>query len=299
MDKAEKDIRAGRHVTWVGFWTNAGLSAMKILAGIFGRSSAMVADGIHSASDLLTDVVVLVVIGVSRKKADSSHSYGHGKIETFATFLIALLLAAVGVGIFADGLQRVVSSLNGATLPRPEWIALAMALLSIGFKEWLFRYTMSAARKIKSSALEANAWHHRSDALSSLATLAGISGAMFLGDGWRILDPIAAMAVSVLIVVMAYRLSIDSAKELVEASLPTETTEQISEIIGQTRGVKAFHRLRTRRNGNRIIIDVHVKVDPALSIIEAHDIATDVEHQLSDAFSPVTVNVHIEPYAVE
>lgn len=286
----------GRHVTWVGFWTNVGLSAFKILAGIFGRSSAMIADGIHSASDLLTDVVVLVVIGVSRRKADSSHSYGHGKIETFATFIIALLLGAVGIGIFIDGLERVIRSLGGETLPRPGWIALGMAVVSIIAKEWLFRYTMSAARRIQSSALEANAWHHRSDALSSLATTVGIAGAMFLGVRWRILDPIAAMFVSVLIVVMAWRLASGAVKELVEASLPREVTDRMKHIIVNTPGVKSFHELRTRRNGNRMIVDVHIKVDPQLTIVEGHDIATEVEVRLRDAFSPISVNIHIEPY---
>lgn len=286
----------GRHVTWVGFWTNVGLSAFKILAGIFGRSSAMIADGIHSASDLLTDVVVLVVIGVSRRKADSSHSYGHGKIETFATFIIALLLGAVGIGIFIDGLERVIRSLGGETLPRPGWIALGMAVVSIIAKEWLFRYTMAAARRIQSSALEANAWHHRSDALSSLATTVGIAGAMFLGVRWRILDPVAAMFVSVLIVVMAWRLASGAVKELVEASLPREVTDRMKHIIVNTPGVKSFHELRTRRNGNRMIVDVHIKVDPQLTIVEGHDIATEVEVRLRDAFSPISVNIHIEPY---
>lgn len=296
MSKLKDEVRMGRHVTWVGFWTNVGLSAFKILAGIFGRSSAMIADGIHSASDLLTDVVVLVVIGVSRRKADSSHSYGHGKIETFATFIIALLLGAVGIGIFIDGLERVIRSLGGETLPRPGWIALGMAVVSIIAKEWLFRYTMAAARRIKSSALEANAWHHRSDALSSLATTVGIAGAMFLGVRWRILDPVAAMFVSVLIVVMAWRLASGAVKELVEASLPREVTDRMKHIIVNTPGVKSFHELRTRRNGNRMIVDVHIKVDPQLTIVEGHDIATEVEVRLRDAFSPISVNIHIEPY---
>lgn len=296
MSKLKDEVRMGRHVTWVGFWTNVGLSAFKILAGIFGRSSAMIADGIHSASDLLTDVVVLVVIGISRRKADSSHSYGHGKIETFATFIIALLLGAVGIGIFIDGLERVIRSLGGETLPRPGWIALGMAVVSIIAKEWLFRYTMAAARRIKSSALEANAWHHRSDALSSLATTVGIAGAMFLGVRWRILDPVAAMFVSVLIVVMAWRLASGAVKELVEASLPREVTDRMKHIIVNTPGVKSFHELRTRRNGNRMIVDVHIKVDPQLTIVEGHDIATEVEVRLRDAFSPISVNIHIEPY---
>lgn len=293
---AQQEVKIGRHVTWVGFWTNIGLSVLKILAGVAGRSSAMIADGIHSASDLLTDVVVLAVLGVSRRKADSSHSYGHGKIETFASFIIALMLAAVGVGIFIDGLTHVIDSLRGNVLPRPGWIALIMAAVSIAAKEWLFRYTMAASRRIKSSALEANAWHHRSDALSSLATLVGIGGAMFLGAGWRVLDPIAAMFVSVLIVLMSWRLSVGAIKELVEASLPDDVVDHMKQIIAAVPGVKDFHNLRTRRNGNRYIVDVHIKIDPELTIVEGHEIATEVERHLRSHYRPITVNVHMEPF---
>lgn len=221
-DGVSEEVRLGRHVTWVGFWTNAGLSVLKILAGIFGRSSAMIADGVHSASDLVTDVAVLIVIGVSRKKADSSHSYGHGKIETFVTFLISLLLAAVGIGILIDGVERGIAYFKGSDILQPTWIALTMAVVSILVKEWLFRYTRSTARKIGSTAMEANAWHHRSEAFSSLATLAGIAGAMFLGPDWRFLDPLAAVIVSFLIIAMSLNMAKTSVKELLEASLPKE-----------------------------------------------------------------------------
>lgn len=292
----QQEIKIGRKVTWVGFWSNIGLSILKVLAGIFGRSSAMIADGIHSASDLLTDVVVLVVIGMSRKKADISHAYGHGKIETFATFIIAVLLAAVGVGIFIDGFERVVRSLHGEALPQPGWIALAMAIISIAVKEWLFRYTRRAGRKIGSMAMEANAWHHRSDAFSSLATLVGIAGAMFLGVKWRILDPLAAMLVSVLIVIMSYKMAQQSIRELLEASLPEEETRKMTEIIANTPGVLAYHHFRSRQNGSKKIVDLHIKLDPGMSLVQAHDVATDVERRLRDAFGDVEVNVHMEPY---
>ena len=289
------EIRVGRRVTWVGFFANVILSVFKILAGVFGRSSAMIADGIHSASDLLTDVAVLIVIGVSRKKADRSHAYGHGKIETFVTFLIALLLAGVGVGIFIDGAERAIDSFRGTRIPQPGWIALAMAVVSILVKEWLFRYTRRAARKIHSTAMEANAWHHRSDAFSSLATLVGITGAMFLGPHWRILDPLAAVFVSVLIVIMAYKMGMSAVAELLEASLPKDITEEMVKIITTTPGVKTFHHLRTRQNGNTKIVDLHIKLDPELSLMKAHDIATDVERRLRERFAPIVVNVHMEP----
>ena len=295
-DAQQREIKIGRHVTWVGFWANVLLSILKILAGVFGRSSAMIADGVHSASDLLTDVAVLIVIGVSRKKADKSHAYGHGKIETFVTFLIALLLAGVGVGIFFDGLYRALDCIHGVVLPQPGWIALAMAIISILAKEWLFRYTRGAAREIHSSAMEANAWHHRSDAFSSLATLVGIAGAMFFGVKWRILDPLAAVFVSVLIVVMAYKMARQSASELLEATLPREVTTDMVHIIAATPGVKSFHHFRTRQNGNTKIVDLHIKLDPELSLVKAHDIATDVERRLKEKYAPIVVNVHMEPF---
>ncbi len=290
-----EEIAIGRHVTWVGFWANAALSALKIAAGVIGRSSAMIADGIHSASDLITDVAVIVVLGVSRKHADSSHSYGHGKIETFVTFIIALLLAGVAVGMFIDGITRTIDSLKGSPLPRPGWIALAMAVVSIVAKEWLFRYTRAAARKISSTAMEANAWHHRSDAFSSLATLVGIAGAMFLGAQWRILDPLAAAAVSILIIIMAWKMARQSIRELLEASLPKSVTDDMKQIIRTTPGVEGFHNFRSRQNGNTKIVDMHLKLASDLSLVEAHDIATKVEHRLKEHFSPVTVYIHMEP----
>ncbi|MDE6018928.1 MAG: cation diffusion facilitator family transporter [Muribaculaceae bacterium] len=295
-DASAKEVKLGRKVTWVGFWTNALLSLFKIISGVVGRSSAMIADGIHSASDLITDVAVLIVIGVSRKKADSSHSYGHGKIETFVTFLISLLLAAVGIGILVDGVKRAIDFFEGGEIPEPTWIALIMAIISILVKEWLFRYTRGAARKISSSAMEANAWHHRSDAFSSLATLAGISGAMFLGPKWRFLDPVAAVFVSILIIVMASKMASSSVKELLEASLPEKEAERIKEIIRSTPGVKDFHRFRSRSNGNTKIVDLHIKLDPDISLKKAHDIATKVENDIKKEFDPIVVNIHMEPY---
>lgn len=295
-EDVKQEIKTGRRVTLVGMWSNVGLSVLKILAGVFGRSSAMIADGIHSISDLLSDFVVLVVIGASRKGEDELHSYGHGKIETFASFIISVLLAAVSIGIFIDGLERVIASVRGEQLARPGMLALAMAIVSIGVKEWLFRYTRRVGEKIRSEAMVANAWHHRSDAFSSFATLIGIAGAMFLGEKWRILDPIAAMVVSVLIMLMSWRLASDAVRELLEASLPKDVVEGMEKIILDTPGVDALHRFRSRRNGNLMIVDVHVKADPDISLVKAHDIATEVEHRLNEAYGNVMATVHMEPY---
>lgn len=290
------EIRIGRKVTWVGFWANIGLSVFKILAGIFGRSSAMIADGVHSASDLLTDIAVIIVIGVSRKKADRSHAYGHGKIETLVTFIIALFLGIVGIGILIDGVSRAIDALKGTEIPQPGWIALGMAILSIAIKEWLFRYTRRAARRICSSSMEANAWHHRSDSFSSIATLIGVAGAMFLGVKWRILDPLAAVLVSFLIIWMSYKMCREVVRELLETSLPDEERKKMEEIISSTPGVEAFHHFRSRRNGNMKLADLHIKLNPNLTIVQAHDIATAVENRLKEAFDPITVNIHMEPY---
>lgn len=294
--ESNEDVKEGRKVTLVGMWSNVALSILKILAGVFGRSSAMIADGIHSISDLLSDAVVYVVIGASRKKEDDDHSYGHGKIETLASLAISLLLAGVAVGIFIDGLDRVIDSVNGTVIPRPGFLALIMGVVSIGVKEWLFHYTRRAGIRISSEAMIANAWHHRSDAFSSFATLAGVAGAMFLGEKWRILDPLAAMVVSVLIMVMAWKLSSGAVRELLEESLPSDITGKMKDIISSTPGVKSFHHFRSRKNGSLMIVDVHVKADPDISLASAHDIASNVEHRLKAAFGRVLANVHMEPY---
>ncbi len=289
--------RKAARVTWIGFFTNLVLSAAKIVAGVVGRSSAMVADGIHSLSDFVTDFIVIIFIKISSKNEDSDHPYGHGKYETFATMLISFALFIVAVGIFYSGSVKIYEVLNGGVIERPTYLALIMAAVSIVVKEGLYWYTIIVGRKIDSPAVIANGWHHRSDAFSSIGTLIGISGAMFLGERWRILDPITSLIVGLFIVGVAYKLARPSIQELLEGSLPKEIETSIEEKIRETPGVITFHHLRTRKNGNTFIIDMHIKVDPASSIVEAHDIATQVENSLKATFGRHTrVNVHIEPY---
>lgn len=297
-DLTDKEIvGVARHVTWVGFWVNALLGVLKILAGIFGRSQAMIADGIHSFSDVVTDIIVIVFVGISRKKANDKFQYGHGKYETFATMMLSAILAVVGVLFFYEGARDTLHALHGAPLARPTWLALSMALASILAKEGLYHYTRLAGERIHSAAVVANAWHHRSDALSSLATLVGIAGAMFLGAKWRILDPIAAMVVSIFILIVAVQIGLPAVKELLEASLPRETVEQMYRIIGSTCGVKAFHHFASRRNGNTMIVDFHIKVEPGLTIDQGHHIASEVEKRLRDTFGKdMIINIHVEPY---
>lgn len=290
-------VRQAWKVTWVGFIANAFLAVLKIIAGITGRSSAMIADGFHSMSDFITDVIVLVSVGIARKKADIHYQYGHGKYETFATLMVAVFLGVVAVLFFTDGVTTVWATLHGNPLPSPRMIALIMAVVSIVVKEWLYRYTVKVGRRINSSIIIANAWHHRSDAFSSLATLLGIAGAMFLGPGWRILDPLASMVVSVLILIVAVKLARPAVIELLDGALPEEVLNRLHRIIGTTDGVLGFHRLRSRRNGSMTILELHIKVDPMMTVEHSHDIATEVERKLMKEFhGNAIITTHIEPY---
>ena len=295
-EQLQQRVREAKKCTWIGFAINGALALLKIIAGIIGRSGAMIADGIHSLSDFITDVIVIVFIGVTAKGIDKYYRYGHGKFETFATMLIAVALAIVALMLLADSVAKIAASLGGTVLPAPGYIALAMAFISILAKEWLFRYTKRVGDNIESMAIIANAWHHRSDALSSIATLVGIAGAIFLGGQWRILDPLAAALVSVFILIVAFRLGIPAVKELLEVSLPEHVNEEIGRVISGVDGVKAYHNLRTRKNGNIYIIDFHIKVDPSDTVVEAHDIASETERALAKKFGTVIANIHIEPY---
>lgn len=294
-------VRTARRVTWVGFWCNILLSAAKIAAGIAGRSGAVIADGIHSLSDFLTDFVILAMVGISRKGVDSRHHYGHGKYETLATLLIALSLLLVGLGILWDGGRKILDALRGLSPGRPGAIALFICALSIAVKEWLYHYTRRAGQRIRSTAVIANAWHHRSDAISSVATLAGVGGAMFLGPRWRILDPLAAVIVALFIIAVALRLVLPSLRELLEESLPEAEEDAVRHAIRTTPGVITYHHLRSRRSGNTIVIDVDLKVNPRITVVEAHAIASQVEQRIARRMGTRTtiVTTHIEPYRDE
>ncbi len=286
-----------RRVTWVGFWVNAILMVLKIAIGFYGHSDALVADGVHSLSDFATDLIVLLFVSIAYKSADSGHPYGHGKFETFAALIIGVILLGVAIGIGNSGLRSVIASAHGEMLPRPDLWTLAVAVISILAKELLFRYTIRASRTVGSQSLRANAYHHRSDAVSSIATLAGISAAYFLGDSWRILDPIASMLIAVFIAVSAIQICLPAINELLEKSLSPSRIDKVESIIEGVAGVKAFHRLRTRRNGHSVIIDVHIKVDPDITVSAGHDIASAVEKALHEEFdNDIITNIHVEPF---
>lgn len=296
MKVREKEIYK---VTLVGSAVNAMLIVLKFIAGFVGRSSAMVADAVHSLSDFISDVIVLVFVKIAGKPKDKGHKYGHGKFETLATMIIGLLLIGAGIGLMINGTESVIRSLNGDTLERPTMLALIVAIVSILSKEWLYRYTIREGNKLNSQAVIANAWHHRSDAVSSLGTLIGISGAMFLGDKWRILDPIAAIVVSILIIKSGYDIVKPCISELLEASLPEEKEKEIISLVTGVPGIIYVHNLRTRRIGNGIAVDLHAKMDGNLSLNEAHEKATEAENAIRRKFGENSIiNIHMEPVTV-
>jgi len=270
------------YVTKVSMALNFLLTGFKFTAGIIGNSSAMIADAAHSLSDFITDVAVIVGLKVAKKPGDSTHNYGHGKIETLTAAFIGLMLIAAAAGIFWGGLQKVISFYHGEALPEPSKIALIAAILSIIIKEWLYRYTIAYGRKLKSDALIANAWDHRSDAFSSVGTMVGVGGAIYLGGKWVVLDPIAAVVLSFFILKVALEVSYKSLNELLEASLDSETYRNIEEALLSTDGVLGFHELKTRKIGNAMAADVHIEVDRNLSIVDAHEISTHVEDRLKE-----------------
>ncbi|MBD5285758.1 MAG: cation transporter [Bacteroides sp.] len=293
----KNEVSIIRHVTWVGFWVNALLMILKLGFGYYGKSDALVADGFHSLSDFGTDFIVLIMVGIAYKRADSTHPYGHGKFETFASLLIGVILMGVAVGIGWNGVGSTLKYLNGIALPKPDVWTIAVAFVSIIAKELLFQYTYSKGKAIDSSSLKANAWHHRSDAVSSIATLAGVSGSYFLGVKFRVLDPIASIVIGIFIAIAAWKIARPAIDELLERSLPAPQVKEIRKIIASVPGVLAFHKLKTRRSGHSRIIDVDIKVEPDITVTQGHDIATNVERTLKEQLGDdLFIYVHIEPF---
>lgn len=283
-------------VTIGGSICNFLLLLFKFAAGILGGSAAMVADAVHSLSDFLTDVVVLLFVRISSKPCDADHDFGHGKYETLASVFIGLMLAIVGIGILWSGGEKIVNVCRGEALEQPGVIALVAALLSIAVKEFLFQWTARVGRKTESSAVVANAWHHRSDALSSIGTALGIGGAILLGPQWRVLDPLAAVIVSIFIIRVSFKLFIPSIQELLEKSLPADDEQYIIKTILEEPGVKDPHNLRTRRIGSNRAVDVHVRMDGDTPLRIAHQATRNIETRLRAHFGTQTfINIHVEP----
>ena len=283
-------------VTLLGMFLNIVLFAFKLVAGIVGRSGAMVADAVHSASDFATDIVVLLFVRISAKPRDDDHDWGHGKYETLASLIIGVVLLAVGVELLVESAEKISAVVAGEVLPRPGIIAIIAAAVSIVAKEALYQYSMRVGHKLDSPSVIANAWHHRSDALSSIGALLGIGCAYFLGEKWRIADPIAAIVVAALIMKVAINLCRTAIAELLEKSLPAEVEEEILAIISATPNVHKPHNLRTRSIGSNIAIEVHIRVDGSMTVHASHEISRDIEQRLRNRFGQQTaVAIHIEP----
>ncbi len=297
ISNEELRAKSANSVTWVGFFANITLTIFKLAAGIQGKSGAMLADAIHSLSDFITDVVVLVSFRMVKKPADEDHDYGHGKYETLATSFIGIALLVVGLGIFYNGARNIWAVLVlKQPIDAPGIIALIAAVVSIVTKEWLYRYTVKVGKQINSQAVVANAWHHRSDAFSSIGTLIGIGGAIILGNQWRILDPLAAVVVSFFILKVAWQIAVGSIRELLEESLDENTKKNILEIVGNVGGVLEPHDLKTRKNGNRIVVDIHVRVKNDTTIVDAHNLNNVIEFRLKEKYGENTlINIHTEP----
>lgn len=293
--KNERSRQASR-VTIIGLLWNVCLTIFKMVIGLIGNSAALIADSIHSLSDFASDLAVLGGLKIAEKPVDDTHNYGHGKFETLTTIFIGISLLVICAAIFWNGLANIYEALTGGELMRPKWIALTAVVASLVVKEGLYHYTLRIGRDIESPAVIANAWHHRTDALSSVAVLIGIGGTLVLSEKWAVLDPIAAVVVSVMILKVAIPLIKNSVNELMEASLNDEQINMIKHIADGVPGAINPHNIKTRRIGNYVAIDMHLKVDPDLNIVEAHDIASDVEGKLKEKFGAESfISIHIEP----
>ncbi|MBQ2289400.1 MAG: cation transporter [Bacteroidaceae bacterium] len=283
-------------VTFIGSFVNMLLLIFKFVAGFVGHSAAMIADAVHSLSDFVTDIIVIVFVRISSKPVDSSHNYGHGKYETLATAIIGLVLLGVAAGLFIGGAKDVLYVIRGGILEKPGTIALVAAGVSVLLKELIYQYTVHKGKNIQSQALIANAWHHRSDAFSSIGTLFGIGGAILGGVKWRILDPLAAIVVSLFIARVAVKILKGTVNELLEHSLPASTEEEIRTIILSVEGVTSPHHLRTRRIGYNYAIDVHIRMDGNKTLTETHLTTSIVEKRLKERYGAGTyVIIHTEP----
>lgn len=295
MDRQKETYR----VTIAGSIINILLLAFKFAAGILGHSAAMIADAIHSLTDFVTDAIVLVFVRLGSKPTDRDHDYGHGKYETLASAIIGVSLLVVGMMICYSGVTKTYHAMCGEPLQQPGFIALAAAVASVVLKEWAYRFTVRVGRRCHSEAVVANAWHHRSDALSSVGTTVGIGGAIILGEKWAVLDSLTAIVVSFFIMKAAWSVLSKAVDELTDGSLPKETEDEIESIVSEDNEVSVVHNLCTRRIGNRIAIEMHVRMPGETSLYVAHHHATEIEQRLKQRFGADThISIHLEPVKV-
>ena len=295
MNNAEAAIKMSdyhekRRVTVVGAVVNLILAAAKVIFGLIGQSQALIADGLHSLSDLASDAMVLVAAKYDSKGADADHPYGHARFETAATVGLGILLLAVALGIILDAVDRMFSP---ESLLHPGMITLVVATVSILSKEFLYHYTMYVAKRVRSKMLRANAWHHRSDAVSSIVVFVGIAGAM---AGLPYLDAIGAIIVAAMIAKIGWELGWDSLRELVDTGLTPEELDAIEEVIRGVPGVKSHHMLRTRKMGDDVLVEVHIVVGSKVTVSEGHQISEKVRKRLKNKNENITdIMVHIDP----
>ena len=285
-----------RRITLIGSAGNVLLVIVKLIAGVVGHSSAMIADAVHSLSDLLTDFIVLLFVGISARPQDSSHDYGHGKFETLASLMVSIALIGAAIGIIVSGASKFAAWLGGADLQSPGKLALWVAVISILVKELMYQYTARKGRDLESQALVANAWHHRSDALSSIGAAIGIAGAVLLGGRWTVLDPLASIVVGAMLIAVALKIMRPSLGELTDESLSEAQESEIMGIISSFPEVSEPHNLRTRHIGNKVAIEAHIRMDGEMTLNTVHQITSEIERKLKDRFGADTiVTLHMEP----
>ena len=290
-------LRQERRVTWLSVVVNLFLMTAKLLIGFFGKSQAMVADGLHTLSDFVTDFAVLVSLRLAAQPRDADHAYGHGKYAALATVFIGVVLGAVAIQIGASAIHLIFDTLRGEELPAPHPVAFWAALVSIFIKEGLYWATLRVGRRTGSAVLIANAWHHRSDAFTSVGTALGIGAAAFLGGEWRILDPIAALLVCAFLFKIAWDVIRREIGNLTDKGMSPGVVAEILEMARALPGVDAPHNLRTRQVGETVVVDLHIRVNPAMTVQTSHGIATSLEASLRGRFGADTIaNIHIEPW---
>lgn len=286
-----------KKVTVVSFVSNCILSVGKVIIGIIGTSGALIADGVHSLSDLVTDIIVFVSLRITRIPADEKHNYGHGKVETVATVLVSIALFIAGFTIGRDGIEDLIGFIKGDSFNSPAFIVVIAAAFSLIIKEIMFRYTLKTGKETGSEVLIANAWHHRSDALSSLGVLLGAGGAWLLGSRFGFLDSAAQIVVSLFIFRAAYKILKPNLGQLADEAIDEDEIKRIKQVLENNPDVFDYHHLRTRHVGSLHAIEVHILVNPELNISSAHDISTIIENEIRSSLGrECYVSVHIEPY---
>lgn len=295
--KPETDQQVAMRVSGVSIFVNVVLSLFKLLAGIIAGSGAMISDAIHSASDVASTVVVIIGVNMAGKKSDKEHQYGHERLECVSSILLAGFLMVTGVGIGISGIQKIIDGTSGKNLMVPGMLALVAAVVSLVVKEWMFWYTRAAAKKINSGALMADAWHHRSDALSSIGAFVGILGARM---GYPILDPVASVVICIFIAKAAIDIFRDAIDKMVDHSCDEKTVQEMREVILEVEGVRRIDVLRTRLFGSKIYVDIEIAADDDMTLKEAHTIAEEVHRSIEKKFAEVKhCMVHVNPVSEE